>query len=145
MIFLRLPFPPSVNTLYPSTNGRRFLSKRGKLYVQQVAVCVGRQRAPTGRIAYRMVLCPPDKRRRDLSNFVKAAEDCLTKCGFWGDDSLVDDMRVLRGYVAAGAGRLLMHVWSLDSECTPPMETEATVKDQRTVLELGDKPFKENA
>ena len=118
MINLTLPWPPSVNTMFPSSNqGRRFLSKRGKQYVVAVGCAfmqqVGRgHNVMTGRVAYRIRMMPPDRRKRDLSNHLKAIEDCLTKCGLWLDDSQVDDGQFTRGPIVKG-GRVEMEVWEI--------------------------------
>jgi crossover junction endodeoxyribonuclease RusA len=110
-----------MNTLYPtSRSGHRFLSKKGKAYVLRIRALIGHNRMPPCRLAYTLVLCPPDKRKRDLSNHVKAIEDCLTKCGFWEDDSLVDDFRVTRGEIIKG-GRALMTVWDTRHIPIPPL------------------------
>lgn len=54
----------------------------------------------------------PDRRRRDLDNLQKAAFDALTKAGFWQDDQLVDDYRVIRMPVVRG-GRLELTITEL--------------------------------
>lgn len=114
MIFLDLPWPPSMNSLYPSAkNGRRFLSQRGKEYQLAIKVALSGLSAPPGRLAYKAVMFPPDRRKRDLSNHLKALEDCLTKCGFWEDDSLVDDLRAIRGPIRKG-GAVVVEVWEMD-------------------------------
>ena len=107
MITLTLPYPPSVNNLYATVNGRKVLSKKGREYHEAVCVSVSKQ-LPVGsgfgkaRISYRISAFPPDKRRRDLSNLIKVLEDALTYAGIWADDSQVDDLRVIRGAPASG-------------------------------------------
>ena len=124
MIKLVLPYPPSLNTLYPSNRktGRRFLSKRGESYHDAVQMALRTSGLPSeplsGRLAYRLHIYPPDARKRDLSNLPKVVEDCLTQFKVWGDDSQVDDMRVVRGDKIKG-GKAVMYVWDLDSECEP--------------------------
>lgn len=97
----QLPWPPSLNHLYPTgRNGRRFLSKRGKAYHEAVAVELLRQRVPRkrtcDRIELTLLLQPPDYLRRDVSNLVKCIEDALTRAGVWMDDCQVDDLHVHR-------------------------------------------------
>jgi crossover junction endodeoxyribonuclease RusA len=113
MITLTLPYPPSVNHLYAVVNGRKVLSAKGRQYIALVhdtarrqlgAVCLG-----AVRIAYTATVFPPDHRRRDLSNLVKAVEDALTKAGIWDDDSQVDDLRWIRGTPAKG-GSLFVEI-----------------------------------
>lgn len=118
MITLTLPWPPTSNTLYPSSRtGRRFLSERGKRYIEQIRVALVEQlssghRAIAGRIGYRVRMMAPDRQRRDLSNHLKAIEDCLTKCGLWGDDSQVDDGHFTRGPIVKG-GRVEIEIWQI--------------------------------
>jgi crossover junction endodeoxyribonuclease RusA len=97
----QLPWPPSLNNLYPTgANGRRFLSKQGKAYHEAVAVELLRQRVPrariTGGVELTLLLQPPDLRRRDILNLPKIIEDCLTQSGVWGDDFQVDAAHVYR-------------------------------------------------
>ena len=125
MITIALPWPPTVNSLYPSNKaGRRFLSKKGAQYLKSVRLAAAacgaglHGKTMTGRLAYRLSLWPPDRRIRDLSNHQKAVEDCLTKCGVWEDDSLVDHLEVDRMPIVRG-GHCRIEIWSLDHECRP--------------------------
>lgn len=40
----------------------------------------------------------PHTSKPDCSNMVKMLEDCLTKLGFWKDDSLVSDLQVTKAW-----------------------------------------------
>lgn len=122
MIVLRLPWPPSVNSMYPSAKtGRRFLSQKGKDYQKAVRMAVdasGSDSEPlSGRLGYHLVLCAPDRRVRDLSNHQKSIEDSLTKCGVWQDDSQVDYIEIFRG--AVGPSSATITIWDLNSEVGP--------------------------
>lgn len=95
-ITIALPFPPSVNHYWRSvTMGKRkavLISKPGREFAGAVAGSVSRLRLQTlqGPVAVAVLLCPPDKRRRDLDNFGgKALLDALTKAKVWSDDSQV--------------------------------------------------------
>lgn len=126
MIKLTLPFPPSLNTMFPTgKNGRRFLSQKGKDFAFAVNVLVLKypnrneySRDPWRRLGMRLVLCPPDKRTRDLDNHIKAVSDSLTKAGIWGDDEQVDKLVVERGPIVKG-GKCTVMVWDLHSEVMP--------------------------
>lgn len=50
------------------------------------------------KVALTVTLHEPDKRRRDVGNYVKLIQDCLTRVAFV-DDSQVDELRVVRGHV----------------------------------------------
>lgn len=111
-----LPFPPSVNNLYATVHGRKVLSKRGREYHRDVTESMLKQqfqRFGPQRVGYRVTVFPPDRRRRDLSNLVKAMEDALTAAGLWDDDSQVDDLQLVRGHVAPG-GSLYVEVWAME-------------------------------
>ena len=106
-LFIKLPFPPSVNTYYRNIiiNGspRTLISKKGRQYRQNVlgAVCFNDITRPamTGRVKLTIELCAPDKRRRDIDNHVKAVQDALTHANIWGDDEQVDVLLVVRGAI----------------------------------------------
>jgi crossover junction endodeoxyribonuclease RusA len=120
MITLHLPWPPPSNNLYPSSGGKRILSQRGRLYQSDFRIALARQLArsePTiaGRVGYRARFMPPDRRKRDLSNLLKALEDNLTKCQVWGDDSQVDDGHFTRGPIVKG-GRVEIEIWEITEE-----------------------------
>ena len=79
---LRLPWPPTLNHLYPTVQGRRVLSTAGKAYHQEVSAAILKQWGIpvvclTARLSLVIEVYPPDKRRRDLSNLVKIIEDSL--------------------------------------------------------------------
>jgi crossover junction endodeoxyribonuclease RusA len=65
-----------------------------------------KQQVPLVSIDYRMycevVLFPPDRRDRDLDNYMKALLDAATHAGLWDDDSLIDQLAIYRGSVLKG-------------------------------------------
>lgn len=95
---LTLPWPPTVNHLYATFRGRRILSAVGRQYHSAVAALCVAAGVPTitGSVAFRIDAYPPDARRRDLSNIIKAVEDGLTKGKAWLDDSQIDYITVTR-------------------------------------------------
>lgn len=87
-VTIRLPFPPSVNSLFAGKR-RRYVSPRYKrwrtaagweLISQKPAKCVGR-------VHIDIALTINDRRHRDASNYVKALEDLLVAHGVLTDDS----------------------------------------------------------
>jgi len=99
MIELTLPWPPTVNTYYRSTGGTVLISEKGRLYRKAVADQVLIQRGAklfSGRLDVVIHAFPPDKRKRDLDNILKALFDSLTKAGVWLDDSQIDRFSVQR-------------------------------------------------
>jgi len=49
-----------------------------------------------------VTLHPPDRRRRDLDNAMKALLDSLEHAGVYDDDSQIDDLRIVRGGIVPG-------------------------------------------
>lgn len=100
-IIVHLPFPPTVNSYYgTSRSGVKFITKRGRQFREDVEKQLVQQ---IGRLELdenmhvEVVLHPPDKRKRDLDNYMKALLDACTVGGLWSDDSLIDQLTVLRG------------------------------------------------
>ena len=107
---IELPFPPSVNRMWRSVQGRVLISAEGRSYRKAVADQVLVQRAAkqlAGRLAVSIFAFPPDKRRRDLDNLFKSVLDALTHAGVWLDDEQIDALSIRRGHaVAPGSVRV---------------------------------------
>jgi crossover junction endodeoxyribonuclease RusA len=91
---ITLPWPPTVNTYYSVVKGRKILSKKGREYRLAVLRALIITRFPVGEplhgdLDIEMYLFPPDARKRDIDNYLKAPLDALTKAGLWGDDSQI--------------------------------------------------------
>jgi len=120
-VTIKLPFPPSTNQYYRSIRMgqgvRTLISAKGRDYRDAVVgeCCVVHLTNIHlgGRLAVKVTLYPPDRRKRDLDNFNKGLLDALTHAGIWGDDSQIDDLRVVRGAVVKG-GYVLVEVRELD-------------------------------
>ena len=96
---IALPWPPTTNQLHTVVGGRKILSKRGRQYHQAVAEAVLLQRPArfgSARVRVTLDLHPPDRRKRDLANFEKAAIDGLVRAGVLDDDSQIDELRLKR-------------------------------------------------
>ncbi len=101
-IELFLPFPPTVNSYYSRTKYGVYVSKNGKAFAKAVNQCCSEQlpfnldplNVP---LSVSVVLNPPDKRIRDLDNYMKALLDALTQSKVWMDDSLIDQLTIYRG------------------------------------------------
>ena len=100
---LYLPFPPTINSYYVKTKNGQFISQKGRKYRVDVEAEVREQfsfSALDGQLLVEVVLHMPDKRRRDLDNYMKALLDALTLAGVWEDDSQIDQLAIYRGTVA---------------------------------------------
>lgn len=91
-----LPYPPSTNNLFENAKKGRvktdhyqaWRTTAGKLIQMQ-----GRKRV-LGQVALSVDLVKPDRRKRDLSNTLKAVEDLLVEMQVIDDDSLVQALSV---------------------------------------------------
>lgn len=100
-----MEWPPSVNSYWRHPNkgplaGRTLVSEEGRKYR---AWCIATARsqewptyATTARLGVTIEAFPPDRRRRDIDNVLKAALDGLTHAGVWGDDEQVDRLQIIR-------------------------------------------------
>ena len=81
---LSAPYPPSLDSLYPTVNGRRILSKKGKEYKEELGWIVrkelpGLQVIPKPNKLFCILdIYLPDRRIRDIDNVVKIVYDALT-------------------------------------------------------------------
>ena len=113
---LTLPWPPSVNHYYArNRNGSTRISEAGRAYRWRVvAECrkAGLAKALPGRVHVAITAHPPDARRRDLDNTLKATLDAMQYAGVYVDDAQVDHLSIERGAVEKG-GRLKVLVWDV--------------------------------
>lgn len=91
MLLYRLPWPPTVNNLYPVNKGRKLLSHEGRLYADTAAMCLYAQGIPArpaqGPLTVTVELHAPDARRRDVDNYNKAILDALVRSHVVVDDN----------------------------------------------------------
>ena len=108
-----LPFPPSVNTLRASVRGRLITSSAGRKYYKAVADRMEWQGLAGEGIAtpvtISLVMHHKMNVRYDVSNYLKAYEDALVKCGFLVDDHLIEYASIKNGDKVAG-GKLVVKV-----------------------------------
>ncbi|AXK30276.1 RusA family crossover junction endodeoxyribonuclease [Escherichia coli] len=107
-----LPYPPTVNTYWRRHGNTYFISEAGKRYRRDVALIVCQQRSKlnlSGRLAIKIIAEPPDKRRRDLDNILKAPLDALTHAGLLIDEQF-DEINIVRGLPVCG-GRLGVNIF----------------------------------
>lgn len=101
-LVLFLPFPPSINHYYVSgRNRQRFISAAGSRFRADVGKSLEENNAINLKLDMKLnvevILYPPDKKVRDLDNYMKALLDSLTHGGLWADDSLIDQLSIYRG------------------------------------------------
>jgi crossover junction endodeoxyribonuclease RusA len=122
-IVLHLPFPPTVNNYYKLTrSGVRYLDKKVRAFREAVLRAVAEQMPGvtlSDPLFMEVYLYPPDKRRRDLDNYMKGLLDALTEAELWTDDSLIDQLHIFRGTIVKG-GSVRVEI----SEAGPIMNLE---------------------
>jgi crossover junction endodeoxyribonuclease RusA len=65
--------------------------------------------------AVNIFVYPPDRRRRDLDNFLKSLLDALVYSKVLEDDSLIDDLRIVRKDIVVG-GEVLVMIEKLEAK-----------------------------
>jgi crossover junction endodeoxyribonuclease RusA len=92
MIGFDLPFPPSLNNLFPDGTGKRIPSKRYKAWRVEAGWMV--PPAAKGKIPAHfnatLTFDRPDRRARDLDNLAKATLDLLKSSGVIVGDHLAE-------------------------------------------------------
>lgn len=108
-----LPFPPSVNTLRASVRGRLITSSAGRKYYKAVAERMAELglsgEGISSPVTISLVMHHKMNVRYDVSNYLKAYEDALVKCGFLVDDHLIEYASIKKGEKVAG-GKLVVKV-----------------------------------
>ncbi len=115
-----LPWAPSVNNVWQvgKTKGRStvYLSEKYKEFLSDVRVLSLQGKIPAVKIApsYKVVIhCyPPNARKYDIDNRVKATFDALTRIGFWEDDSLVHEVTAKKEPIRKEGGLIKISVES---------------------------------
>lgn len=111
VLVLELPYPPSVNHYWRRVGARTLISRAGRQFRTRVVERLARRRLQpmTGALAVHVTVHPPDRRRRDLDNAMKALLDALAHGGAYEDDSQIDRLEIVRGEVESG-GRVVVKI-----------------------------------
>ncbi|MEI9749657.1 RusA family crossover junction endodeoxyribonuclease [Moellerella wisconsensis] len=113
---LKLPWPPTNNTLFSVVNGRKIKSKKGRAFTEAVINQItkaNQQFNLSGKLKIKIVANPPDLRKRDLDNLLKAPLDALTQSGVIADDSMFRSMSIDFGEKVQG-GSLDITIWEIE-------------------------------
>ena len=98
MIRYELPFPPSVNNLFiNSPNGKgRFPSPQYKAWRKEAGEMIQAQgrKHMRGLVNLSIGIVKPNRRKRDISNLIKAVEDILVEMAVIEDDSFVQKLAI---------------------------------------------------
>jgi crossover junction endodeoxyribonuclease RusA len=101
---ITLPYPPTVNTYYRNVRGRTLISRAGRLYREAVCSRMAILGRPfiEGPLQVHAWVYPPDRRRRDLDNVLKAMLDGLQHAQLFEDDSQIAKLCIERRPVVLG-------------------------------------------
>jgi crossover junction endodeoxyribonuclease RusA len=118
MITVSLPYPPSVNSYWRHVSkgriaGRVLISEAGRAYRKAVSGEIAAQAARMGyegHLKVSIVAYPPDGRRRDLDNVLKALLDSLAHAGVYRDDCQIYSLQISRGPVMRNGGSVTVSV-----------------------------------
>lgn len=102
---LILPYPPSVNNYWHrNKNGGMRISKQGLDFRTEVMVILNNARFKKmeGELSVSILLQPPDRRKRDIDNVLKALLDALEHGGAFEDDNQIRRLKIERGDVVKG-------------------------------------------
>jgi len=125
VIELELPYPPSVNHYWRTWRGRMLISRAGRAYRDTVVAILraARVKPLSGPLAVHVELYPPDNRKRDAENSLKALNDSLQHGGAFHDDSQIVWLLVEKADVVPG-GKLIVRI--AERTCKPlPFPTTA--------------------
>jgi len=94
MIYLSLPYPPSVNQLWRMGKGKMYLSEKYRVWKKQAMWEASLQKPNQIKGKYRFYIqaVRPDKRRRDIDNLIKVASDLCVTIGIIEDDHLCEEV-----------------------------------------------------
>ena len=87
---LSLPYPPSINNYYGRNRfGSVYIKAAGKAYRKTVIAKFGRVKPMLSKLSVKIFMYPPDKRKRDVDNVLKASMDALQAANIFKDDSQI--------------------------------------------------------
>jgi len=114
-IVVDLPYPPSVNHYWRRVGTRTLISAEGRCYRERVGeeLSLYNIEPMTGAVDVFINVHPPDRRRRDLDNILKALLDALEHGGVYANDSQIDVLEIVRGEIHPG-GKVIVQLMERD-------------------------------
>ncbi len=111
---LRLPWPPSKNGYWRTFRNRQILSVKARAYRVLAREAVESQLGAdtalklSGRLKVRLEFYPPTRCKWDVDGRPGGLLDALTHTGVWGDDSQIDDLRLIRRECLGKPGHVML-------------------------------------
>jgi len=109
-----LTFPPSINRYYSKTRNGVYLSAAGRAFQTSGILFLREQLGDHPLIDYpihlSLILYPPDKRSRDLDNYIKPVQDCIQNSGLLINDYLINQLEMFRGYSQTPKGSVFVRI-----------------------------------
>jgi crossover junction endodeoxyribonuclease RusA len=104
MLILELPLPNSMNSHWRHAKGRTYISAQGIAFRTAVGAIASRYGAvaPKGRLSIGLEIFPRDRRVMDIDNRIKSLFDALQHAKVFEDDSLIDEIKVVRRNIVKG-------------------------------------------
>ena len=111
-IQITLPWPPSVNHYYRKVGPRVLISRDGRRYRQIVCSIVRELNVKPFDCELKMEIhaYPPDRRRRDVDNLLKAIFDSLQHGGIYKDDSQIKDFEFYTKELERPHGKVIVRL-----------------------------------
>lgn len=103
--------PPSVNHYWIAKGKKRALSQKAMEFHNYVRTIVPMLMTDM-RLKLEVTFYFPDRKTRDIDNYLKATIDSLVKCQFCLDDEQFDVLHVKRGEMVKG-GLIEIKVWEI--------------------------------
>ena len=126
VLTVRLPWPPSVNRYYRCLcrfvaklriyRGQPTLSRHALSFRDEAAyelMAHSGRFAAEARLSLAIEAYPPDKRRRDLDNTLKASCDAFEMCKVMVNDAQIDKIVIIRCPIVKG-GEMVVHLREID-------------------------------
>jgi len=117
VIEFELPYPPSINHYWRRVGYRTLISREGRRFRQEVVATLAAMNVQpaTGDVAVNIVVHPPDRRRRDIDNVIKALLDALEHGGAYADDGQIVDLSIKKRHPIAG-GKTVVCIEEVENE-----------------------------
>lgn len=91
MLELDLPYPPSVNHCWRRVGNKTLISREGRRFRERVIALLSHLHVEPleAELYVEVDVHPPDRRRRDLDNVLKALLDAMQHGGAYHDDGQI--------------------------------------------------------